>query len=127
MVPGNSDLLKSRLALFSGGTGGFDSLFTCDASEGIYARLNELYIHGLSCSNLNQLLALAHQPAVSEGFFKYYWLSTPTHIYDVSAVPDFDPTYGRVDQVLTTDQFIWGLYRIYTDSLLLFGSINNGL
>ena len=75
---------------------------------------------------MNQLLAFAHQPAVSEGFFKYYWLSVPTHVYDVTAIPDFDQTYARVDMVLTLDQLAWGLHRIYTDSLLFFGSIQNG-
>lgn len=117
--------IRERLRLFCGGTGGFDSLLTGEAADAICSRLVNLQSLGLSCSNMNQLLALAHQPAVSEGFFKYYWLSAPAHIYDVTAVPNFDETYIRVAQILTLDQLDWGLRRVYTDSLLLFGSIQN--
>jgi hypothetical protein len=126
MALDNAESVRQRLFLFSGGTGGFDSLLTGEATDGICNRLSDLNFRGLSCSNLNHLLARAHQPSVSQGFFRYYWLSAPAHIYDVSTVPGFDDTYTRVDLVLTLDQFSWGLSRIYTDSLLLFGSINNG-
>lgn len=111
--------------MFGGGSGGFDNLLTCDEADSICERLSRLLRLGLTCSNLNQLLALAHQPAVSEGFFKYYWLSAPDHAYDVTALPDFHETYTDLDAVLTLDQFAWGLYRLYVDSLLLFGSIAN--
>jgi hypothetical protein len=118
--------VRERLRLFCGGTGGFDSLLTSEAGESICGRLIDIQTRGLSCSNLNQLLALAHQPAVSAGFFKYYWLTAPAHIYDVTALPGFDDTYLRVTQILTLDQLEWGLRRLYTDSLLLFGGIQNG-
>lgn len=118
--------IRHRLELFSGGTGGLDSLLVSDQSDGICERLTRLGIEGLSCSQLNQLLTLAHQPALSEGFFRYYWLTFPKHTYDVTRLPDFHESYNHVDQILSLDQLCWGLYRFYVDSLLYFGTIYNG-
>src|ERR1017187_10907405 len=70
---------RARLALFTGGTGGIDNWLTGDHAETVVARLNELPVEPISCSQLNQLLALSHQAEVSEGFFRYYWLSEPRH------------------------------------------------
>ena len=63
---------------------------------------------------------------MSEGFFRYYWLSEPRHTYDVTRIPRYHPTYKAVDQILSVDQLYWGLYRIYVDCLLFFGSIRDG-
>lgn len=125
-MPATVESIKESLRLFTGGAGGFDSLFTGDGADEICRRLRDLLQDGMSCSHLNQLLALVHQPPISNGFFKYYWLSAPPHIYDVTVLADFDETYTRVDSVLTLDQLAWGLRRLYTDSLLLYGSIQNG-
>src|ERR1700728_557863 len=75
---------------------------------------------------MNQLLALAHRPDFSEGAFNYYWLSTPTHCYDVTQLPHFHSSYTSVDRIISVDQLAWGLYRLYFDSLLLFGTLSNG-
>jgi len=118
--------VRRRLALFTGGTGGIDSWLTGDHADTVMRRLDLLSSEAISCSQLNQLLALSHQADVSEGFFRYYWLSEPTHPYDVTRVPQHHATYKTVDQVLSIDQMYWGLYRIYVDCLLYFGSIRDG-
>jgi hypothetical protein len=117
---------RSQLALFTGGTGGIDSWLTGDHAGTVIARLDRLSAEPLSCSQLNQLLALSHQAEVSEGFFRYYWLSEPKHPYDVTRIPNHHATYKAVDQILSIDQLYWGLYRIYVDCLLCFGSIRDG-
>ncbi|HYM09880.1 MAG TPA: hypothetical protein VEU62_04065 [Bryobacterales bacterium] len=117
---------RERLELFAGDSGGIDSWLTSGFSDIVYSRLNDLPAHPLSCSQLNQLLALSHQAGVSEAFFRYYWLSAPKHPYDVTRIPFYHPTFNEVDQILSLDQLYWGLYRIYVDSLLFFGSIRNG-
>lgn len=117
---------RNRLTLFTGGTGGIDSWLTSDHAGTVISRLDQLSAEPLSCGQLNQLLALSHQPEISQGFFKYYWLSEPKHPYDVTHVPQYDLSYKTVDQILSIDQLYWGLHRIYTDSLLYFGSIRDG-
>ena len=117
---------RSRLALFTGGTGGIDSWLTGEYADTVITRLERLSMEPLSCSQLNQLLALSHQAEVSEGFFRYYWLSEPKHPYDVTRIPQYDDTYRAVDQILSIDQLYWGLYRVYVDSLLYYGSIRDG-
>ena len=117
---------RSQLALFAGGTGGIDNWLTGDYADTVMGRLDLLPAEPISCSQLNQLLALSHQADVSEGFFRYYWLSEPRHPYDVTRVAQYHPTYKAVDQILSLDQLYWGLYRIYVDCLLFFGSIRDG-
>lgn len=117
---------RDRLALFTGGTGGIDNWLTGDYAGTVLDRLDLLPTEPISCSQLNQLLALSHQPDVSEGFFRYYWLSEPQHPYDVTRIPEHHPTYKSVDQILSLDQLYWGLYRIYVDCLLFYGSIRDG-
>src|SRR5262249_26443283 len=117
---------RAQLRLFTGNTGGIDSWLSSDRQDAVYARLDQLPAEPVSLGQLNQLLALSHQPEVSPGFFKYYWLSTPKHTYDVTFVPRYHDSYRSVDQILSLDQMYWGLYRIYCDSLLYFGSIRDG-
>ena len=118
--------IDPRLSLFTGDTGGIDSWLTSDNSELIFNRLAKMPGHPLSHSLLNQLLALSHQPPVSRPFFDYYWCSTPTHPYRVDQVPGYHETYTKYDRIESIDQLSWGLYRIYVDCLLYFGSIRNG-
>ncbi len=117
---------RQQLALFAGGTGGIDSWLIGDHANTVIARLDQLPNEPISRSQFNQLLALSHRADVSEGFFKYYWLSEPTHPYDVTRVPQYHPTYKAVHQILSLEQLYWGLYRIYVDCLLFFGSIRDG-
>ena len=125
----NSDVAtdaRKHLTLFTGGTGGIDSWLTGDHAGTVIARLDRISSDPLSCSQLNQLLALSHQAEVSEGFFRYYWLNEPKHPYDVTRIPNHHATYKSVDQILSLDQLSWGMYRIYVDCLLYFGSIRDG-
>jgi hypothetical protein len=118
--------IDPRLLLFTGGTGGIDSWLTSENSELIFARLAKLPGEPLSHSLLNQLLALSQQPSVSRAFFDYYWCSAPTHPYRVEDIPGYDVSFTKFDRIVDIDQLSWGLYRIYVDSLLYFGTIRNG-
>lgn len=118
--------MRLKLRPFTGGTGGVDSWLTSDNSPTIYARLSRLRQEPLSPSQLNQLLALSHQAEVSAGFFRYYWLGAPKHPYDTRSLDGYHDSYEKVDQILSLDQLAWGLYRIYVDALLYFGSVRNG-
>ena len=100
-----TDDIRSRLALFSGDTGGIDSWLTrATDPKGLFSRLGELDSDPLTRSQLNQLLALSHQGEVSAGFFEYYWLLTPSHTYDVTSVPAFHPAFTALDRIISLDQ-----------------------
>jgi hypothetical protein len=120
------DNIRARLKPFTGGSGGIDSWLAGDLAEATFDRIASLSTAPLSCSQMNQLLALSHQAELSDGAFRYYWLSAPRHTYDVTGLPHYHPSYCGVDRILSLDQLAWGLYRIYHDSLLYFGTIRNG-
>ena len=124
--PLDIDYIRRSLDLFAGGTGGIDDWLIGDRAQIVCERLCRLGNEPLSCSQLNQLLALSHQAEVSEGFFKFYWASAEPHVYDVTLVPCYHPSYASLDQILTVDQLRWGLYRLYVDALLFYGTIENG-
>jgi len=119
-------MVDARLALFTGDTGGIDSWLTGDNAARIVDRLAQLPNEPVSLALLNQLFALSQQPAVSRGFFEYYWCSAPVHPYRVEDLPDYHTSYGRLDRILSIEQLRWGLYRIYVDALLYFGTIRHG-
>lgn len=119
-------MVDPRLALFTGDTGGIDSWLTCDSAVRIHERLAQLPGEPISLALLNQLLALSQQRAVSRAFFEYYWCSAPVHTYCVEDIPGYDPTYAGFDRICSIEQLRWGLYRIYVDSLLYFGTIRHG-
>ncbi len=119
-------MVDPRLELFTGNTGGMDSWLTSDNAARIFERLARLPGEPVSHTLLNQMLALSQQPAVSRGFFDYYWCSSPCHPYRVEDIPDYDVSYTRFDWIESVEQLRWGLYRIYVDSLLYFGTIRHG-
>ena len=117
---------EALLDLFSGGTGGIDSWLTGDHRITVVNRLNAVRADPISCSQLNQLLALSRQPEMSDGCFRYYWLTEPTHSYDVSAIPGYSEDFRTFDRIVSLEHLAWGLCRLYTDALLFFGGIANG-
>jgi hypothetical protein len=119
-------MIDPRLELFTGNTGGIDSWLTGDNAPQISQRLAQLPGEPLSHALLNQLLALSQQPAVSRAFFDYYWCSAPVHPYKVQDIPDYDASYLKFDRIESLEQLRWGLYRLYVDSLLYFGTIRHG-
>jgi hypothetical protein len=123
--PPGFEAARTKLALFRGGTGGIDSWLTGDDQDTVFRRLANLPHEPLSCGQLHQLLALSHHAELSPGYFKYYWLSEPKHPYDLTRLPNYHTSYNHVDQILSLDQLHWGLYRIYVDALLYYGSIRD--
>ncbi|HEX4485312.1 MAG TPA: hypothetical protein VH088_03545, partial [Terriglobales bacterium] len=115
-----------RLDLFTGETGGIDSWLTSENAPRIYERLAQLPGNPVSHSLLNQLLALSQQPGISRAFFNYYWCSAPVHPYRVEDLVDYDANFTKFDRIETIEQLRWGLYRIYVDSLLYFGTVRHG-
>ena len=121
----SKEKILSKFELFSGGTGGIDSWLSEDASEEVFKRLSDISKNPLSNQQLNQLLIISHEAGVSNDFFDYYWLSTPSHPYDVKLIPDFQQEWMSNSKISSLDHLRWGLYRLYVDSLLFFGNIRS--
>lgn len=92
----------------------------------VFNRLSKIEKNPLAKVQLNQLLLLALEAGMSNGFFKYYWLSKPLHVYDVTEVDDFNEEYLKKNALISLEHLRWGLRRIYIDTLLFFGNINTG-
>lgn len=118
--------ILSKFELFSGGTGGIDSWLSEETRDEVFERLSDIRSNPLSNQQLNQLLILSHEAGVSNDFFNYYWLSTPSHPYDVKSIPDFQQEWMKYSKISSIDHLRWGLYRLYVDSLLFFGNIRSG-
>lgn len=71
---------------------------------------------------LDQLLSLQGICCVTDGFFRYYWLTAPRHFYRLEpiALPE------ACDGIASIEQLRWGFNRLFIDCLLLFGNIPMG-
>lgn len=99
---------------------------SCDGHEEIFNRLSQIETSPLSKVQLNQLLLLSIETGISDGFYKYYWYSTPEHLYDVKKLDDFKKEYCNVTSIGSLNHLRWGIVRIYTDCLICFGNIRDG-
>ena len=113
----------AKLALFTTGNGGIESLGSRQTDPLVLDRLASLNKEPLSKVQLNQLLGLAHERAVSDGFFKYYWLAQPKCPYNLSSIPGFSSQYPDHTKIQGIDHFTFGLYRIFVDGLLYQGNV----
>jgi hypothetical protein len=120
------DRILQKFALLSGNSGGIESWLTANTEEQVFVRLGRIESEPLSKVQLNQLLLLGHEAGVSDGFFQYYWLSAPRHVYDVTSVPGFKSDWLAGNFIQSLDHLFWGLYRLYVDALLFFGTIRIG-
>jgi hypothetical protein len=103
---------------------GLGSFASATMHEEVFTRLARLSDAPMTKVELNQLLVLSHAGSMSDGFFRYYWGSTPVHPYKVERVPFFPGEPLSDSVVMSHDHLRWGLYRLYTDALLFFGNID---
>ncbi len=115
--------ILKKFSLFAGSAGGIDAWLGEHSPEATFRRLDRLGVEPLTLAQLNQLLALAHSAPLSEGFFRYYWLSCPRHPWGLEALPNYRPEWKGSLAVFELDQLHWGLHRFYIDALLYFGDV----
>lgn len=124
-MPTKDQVLK-ELALFNLGSGGLGSWITEESDDVIFERLSEIETNPISKVQLNQLLAFGHEAPLSEGFFRYVWLTSGArHPYDTTTLPDFEEAYIGKNVITSLAHLKWGLYRIFTDGLLFFGNVRS--
>lgn len=128
-MSGKSKLLDS-FNLFRGNGGGIENWFSDQMPDTVVNALLACDRKPISCEEFNQLLILSHEAGVSRAFFKHYFCSNSyphgTGLYDPIDVPHFEERFLETDQIISLEQLKWGLYRLYIDCLLIFGSIRQG-
>lgn len=94
----------------------------------VSSRLERINEEPLTKVQFNQLLVVSQVASVSDGFFQYYWHAVPDHPYEVKSLADFQSewTHGEQQVIYSLDHLYWGLYRLYVDGLLYFGSVRGG-
>jgi hypothetical protein len=120
--------IQAEFEIFRGNGPGIESWISASTPKLVIDRLNRIDDTPVSLAQLNQLLILSHEAGISEGFFRYYWFSggsalTKIHPYNVTRIPDYNPTYENLENISSLPHLKWGLYRLYVDALLFFGNI----
>ena len=98
----------------------------------IVERLRKQETDPINLTHFNQLLHLNHEAGVTEGFFRYYFLTQPLqHPYPVDKLSD--PVEKKpslmpgLDEraIWSLDQLKWGLTRLFVDGLLYWGDVRS--
>lgn len=121
------DELIAQYKLFQFGEAGIGAFVGPRMHDEVHDRLSGLEQNPISKVQLNQLLVLSKAGSISDGFFRYYWRTLPIHPYDVSRLPYYSPsmaTSSAQEEIVSHDHLRWGLYRLYVDGLLYFGSVS---
>src|SRR5437867_2655459 len=88
-------------------------------------RLLNMEKEPLSVTHLNQLLHLNHEAGLTEGFFRYYFLSIPgDHPYPVDKFWKSSALLSEFG-IASLAQLEFGLTRFYADALLYWGNIRS--
>lgn len=118
--------ILDEMALFQIPDGGIGAWLTKDTHDDVFQRLGKIESEPLPAVQLNQLLVLAHEAPVTDGFFQYYWLKAPNdHPYIVQELPGFRDDWLSANTIQSLEHLRWGLYRLYVDALLYFGNVRS--
>jgi hypothetical protein len=111
---------EELLELFSFG---FDHWLVKRSPQEVFDRIKAIDTNPIGRAQLNQLLHLCHEPGLSDGFFRYYWLSAyARHPYELEKIPDYDAKFINGDLIQSQQHLRWGLYRLYVDALLFLAT-----
>jgi hypothetical protein len=119
---GNREMLLEHFQPLFAGTGGIDSWLHAGTPQTVFDRLGELDSKPLTRAQLNQLLVLSHEAGMSDGFYRFYWLTLPAISRDAADTAKFEVC---PESIRSVDQLRWGWRRFYIDGLLHFGNVRS--
>ena len=120
----NKEIILDKLKLFSLSGGGIGSWLLGETDNDILERLSRMDEEPLTRTQFNQLLAFGHEAPLTDGFYKYYWLTCPeNHPYDVQNIPNYDKRWSDCHAIESVEHLSWGFYRLFSDSLIWFGNV----
>jgi len=114
-------LAKFFPAMFRTGAGFLQS----EAASILIDRLARMDKDPMTCTHANQLLHMAGEAGMNEGFFKFYFLSLPkNHPYAVDRLLT-EPFESGHSGITSLAQLRWGLHRFSVDAIMYFRSLRN--
>jgi hypothetical protein len=119
----SKDQLRESYKVFKANGGGIERLLWGDAGDFVCERLLQIHERPLSKVQLNQLLGFQKERAVSDDFFRYYWLDEPELPYILSSIPGYQTSYKDYENIRSIEHFFYGLHRIFIDGLLHCGNV----
>ena len=88
--------ITDRFSLFTFGSApGLGQWLSTKMHPLVLACLVDLGKIHLSKVQLNQLLVVSQAASFSDGFFRYYWRSVPSHTYDVTSVEGYETAWTQ--------------------------------
>lgn len=119
----NFDNIKNRfskLMIESEGICGFISnKYSSDYLRAILCNIETIPITKVQ---FDQLLSLQNIKCISDGFFRFYWLTKPEHFYKLQEI-NLDEDTKTINSI---EQLYWGFNRLFTDCLYVYGNIQKG-
>jgi len=93
------------------------------SGRALIGRLLEMPKSPLSRTHLNQILHLSHEAGLSQGAFRYYFLTEPAeHPYPIDRLTAHMPTL-HASGIASVEQLFLGVRRFFVDALLYFGNV----
>ena len=92
------------------------------SSDYLKSRVTNLESMPITKVQFDQLLSLQNIKCISDGFFKFYWLSKPDHFYKIEDIALDD----NITAIRSMDQLYWGFNRLFIDCLYVYGNIEHG-
>lgn len=92
------------------------------SSEYLKEKLCDIKNNPITKVQFDQLLSLQNIKCVSDGFFQFYWLSTPKHFYKLQ---NFNLS-ENIKTIQSIEQLYWGFNRLFIDCLYVYGNIQKG-
>lgn len=106
---------------------GLEGFITEKTNDTIFERIAKIEEDHITYVQFNQLLSFANISAVSDAFYKYYWINANVkHTYDVRKLREYPHISFIGNNLSSLGQMKWGIERLMIDSLLYFGNINVG-
>jgi hypothetical protein len=119
------DLLDSLVRYFPIYFSSLAQFLQSEVGSIVIERLLRMESNQLTCTHVNQLLHMTHEVGMTDEFFNYYFLESPSnhpYAWKNLLTEPFEVNGGGVRSLR---QVRWGLERFFTDALLYFGSVRD--
>lgn len=118
----NFENAKSKFSTLMNDCDGICGFVSEKSSEYLKNRLSNIESMPITKVQFDQLLSLQNIKCVSDGFFKFYWLSKPEHFYKFDDIELDD----SISEIRSLNQLYWGFNRLFIDCLYVYGNIEKG-
>lgn len=116
------DNIISKFYQLMGDSEGICGFISNRSSDYLKSRLCNIDNIPITKVQFDQLLSLQNIKCVSDGFFRFYWLTKPEHFYKLQDI-ELDE---NIKAITSLEQLYWGFNRLFIDCLYVYGNIQKG-